>query len=99
MPSDKPNESARSPRVLSTRELAAERRLIEASQREPSRFAELYERHFDRIYAFAVTRTGDRAAAEDVTSETFRRALQNLPQFQWRGGPFAAPLFPTAATT
>jgi RNA polymerase sigma-70 factor (ECF subfamily) len=83
--------------VLDTRELAAERRLIEASQRDPSRFAGLYERHFDRVYAFALTRTGDRAAAEDVTAETFRRALQNLPRYQWMGVPFAAWLFRIAA--
>src|SRR3990172_3711233 len=73
--------------VLSARELAAERRLIEASQRDRNRFGQLYERYFHRVYAFAITRTRDRAAAEDVTAETFRRALQNLSHFQWRGRP------------
>ena len=83
--------------VLSARELAAERRLIEASQRDRNRFGQLYERYFDRVYAFAITRTRDRAAAEDVTAETFRRALQNLPHFQWKGVPFSAWLFRIAA--
>jgi RNA polymerase sigma-70 factor (ECF subfamily) len=83
--------------VLSARELAAERRLIEASQRDRNRFGQLYERYFDRVYAFAITRTGDRAAAEDVTAETFRRALQNLSHFKWRGVPFSAWLFRIAA--
>src|SRR5574341_2127322 len=83
--------------VLDARQLEAERRLIEASQRQPQRFAELYERYFDRVYAFALTRTGDRASAEDVTAETFRRAFENLPRFQWRGVPFSAWLFRIAA--
>jgi len=83
--------------VLSARELAAERRLIEASQRDRNRFGQLYERYFDRVYAFAMTRTRERAAAEDVTAETFRRALQNLSHFQWRGVPFSAWLFRIAA--
>jgi RNA polymerase sigma-70 factor (ECF subfamily) len=83
--------------MLSAAELQAERRLIEASQKEPRRFARLYEKYFDRVYAFAMTRTHDHAAAEDVTSETFRRALQNLPRFQWRGVPFSAWLFRIAA--
>jgi RNA polymerase sigma-70 factor (ECF subfamily) len=83
--------------VLSTAELTAERRLIEASQRDPRRFGLLYERYFDRVYAFALTRTHDRARAEDVTSETFRRALQGLPRFEWRGVPFSAWLFRIAA--
>src|SRR3990170_4792920 len=76
--------------VLSARELAAERRLIQASQRDRNRFGQIYERYFHRVYAFAITRTGDRATAEDVTAETFHRALQNLSHFQWRGGPFSA---------
>src|SRR3990172_1151985 len=84
--------------VLSARELAAERRLIEASQRDRNRFGQLYERYFHRVYAFAITRTRDRAAAEDVTAETFRRALQNLSRFQWRGVPFSARLLRTPAT-
>ena len=83
--------------MLSAKQLEAERRLIEASQREPRRFARLYERYFDRVYAFALTRTGDRTAADDVTAETFRRALQNLSQFRWRGVPFSAWLFRIAA--
>jgi RNA polymerase sigma-70 factor (ECF subfamily) len=83
--------------VLDARQLEAERRLIEASQRQPRRFAKLYERYFDRVYAFAFTRTGDRTAAEDVTAETFRVALENLPRFEWRGVPFSAWLFRIAA--
>jgi len=83
--------------VLDTKQLEAERRLIEASQRQPRRFAQLYERYFDRIYAFALTRTRDRTAAEDVTAETFRQAFENLSRFEWRGVPFSAWLFRIAA--
>jgi len=83
--------------VLSAKQLEAERELVEASQKQPRRFAQLYERYFDRVYAFALTRTGERMAAEDVTAETFRRAIQNLPSFEWRGVPFSAWLFRIAA--
>ena len=76
---------------------AAERLLIEAAQRDPSRFAELYERNFERIYAFVVRRVGDRDAAEDLTSDVFHQALASLPRFEWRGVPFAAWLFRIAA--
>jgi len=83
--------------VLTAKELAAERLLIEASQKDLRRFAELYERYFNRVYAFALIRTGNRTAAEDVTAETFRRALQNLSKFEWRDVPFSAWLFRIAA--
>lgn len=86
-----------SPAALTARELAAERRLVEASQRDPKRFGQLYERYFNRVYAFALTRTGERTAAEDVTAEAFRRALENLSRFQWKDVPFSAWLFRIAA--
>lgn len=79
--------------MLSAKQLEAERRLVESSQRQPRRFAELYDRYFDRIYAFALTRAGNRAAAEDITADTFRQAFENLSRFQWRGVPFSAWLF------
>lgn len=84
-------------RVLDAKQLEAERRLVEASQRHPRRFAELYDRYFDRVYAFALARTGDRTIAEDVTAETFRQAFENLSRFEWRGVPFSAWLFRIAA--
>ncbi|HJT89854.1 MAG TPA: sigma-70 family RNA polymerase sigma factor [Bryobacteraceae bacterium] len=74
-----------------------ERRLIEAAQRDRRRFAELYERNFERVYAFVAGRVHNRAEAEDVTSEVFHRALANLDRFEWRGVPFAAWLYRLAA--
>lgn len=69
---------------------ADERRLVEAAQRDPSRFAALYEVHFERVYAYAARRLRDRHEAEDITAEVFQRALAGLPRFEWRGVPFSA---------
>lgn len=74
-----------------------ERLLIEAAQKDPSRFAELYETNFERVYAFIVRRVGDRHEAEDLTAEVFHHALANLARFEWRGVPFAVWLFRIAA--
>jgi RNA polymerase sigma-70 factor (ECF subfamily) len=76
-----------------------ERRAIEAAQKDPARFADLYEKNFERVYAFIARRVRDRNEAEDVTSEVFHQALANLPRFQWRGVPFAAWLFRIAANS
>jgi RNA polymerase sigma-70 factor (ECF subfamily) len=70
-----------------------ERDLIEAAQQDPGRFAELYELHFERVYAFIVRRVHERSAAEELTSHVFHQALANLGKFKWRGAPFAAWLF------
>jgi len=67
-----------------------ERLLIEAAKADPQRFAALYERNFDRVYAFAARRTSSRGEAEDLTAEVFHHALANLGRFEWRGIPFVA---------
>jgi len=69
---------------------AAERLLVEAAQRDASRFAALYENNFEVVYAYIARRVRDRAATEDLTSEVFHKALQNLSRFKWTGAPFAA---------
>jgi RNA polymerase sigma-70 factor, ECF subfamily len=69
---------------------ADERLLVEAARRDPSRFAELYEQHVDRVYAYVLRRVGTRQEAEDITSQVFHQALENIGSFEWRGVPFAA---------
>ena len=76
-----------------------ERFLIEAAQKDPSRFAELYELHFERVYAYIARRVRERSAAEELTSHVFHQALANLGKFKWRGAPFAAWLFRIAANS
>ena len=76
-----------------------EQLLIEAAQQDPSRFAELYELHFERVYAYIARRVRERSAAEELTSHVFHQALANLGKFKWRGAPFAAWLFRIAANS
>lgn len=76
---------------------SAERDLIAAAQRDRGRFADLYEVHFERVYAYVARRVRDRDAAQDVTADVFHLALKNLARFEWRGVPFAAWLFRIAS--
>src|SRR6267154_618299 len=70
---------------------------IEAAQRDPARFGDLYEENFYRIYAYVARRVGDRHVAEDLTADVFREALASIGKFEWRGVPFAAWLLRIAA--
>jgi len=76
---------------------ADDRLLVEAAQKDPGRFGDLYELHFDLVYAFVSRRVGNRDVAEDLTSEVFHKALANLHRFEWRGVPFGAWLIRIAA--
>lgn len=90
------NEPAKEVRPSRERE-AEERRLIEAAQRDPACFADLYESYFELVYAYVARRLRNRSEAEDLTAEVFRKALQSLPRFKWTGAPFAAWLFRIAS--
>jgi RNA polymerase sigma-70 factor (ECF subfamily) len=72
---------------------ADERLLIEAAQKDPACFADLYEINFERVYAYVMRRVENRTDTEDLTAEVFHQALANLKRFEWRGIPFAAWLF------
>jgi RNA polymerase sigma-70 factor (ECF subfamily) len=74
-----------------------DRLLVEAAQKDPSRFAELYELNFARVYAYIARRVGDRDAAQDLTSDVFHKALASIHTFEWRGVPFAGWLLRIAA--
>lgn len=71
--------------------------LVEAAQDDPAKFGDLYEIHFERIYAFIARRVRDRDIAEDLTSDVFHKALANLRNYEWRGAPFGAWLMRIAA--
>lgn len=49
-------------------------------------FERLFEEHAARLYSFLAYRTGNRALAEDLLSETFERVLRSRQRFDPRRG-------------
>jgi DNA-directed RNA polymerase specialized sigma24 family protein len=76
---------------------AEERLLVEAAKADPAKFGDLYEIHFERVYAFVAQRVRDRDTAEDLTSDVFHKALASLRNYESRGIPFVAWLLRIAA--
>jgi len=56
-------------------------------------FAQLYEKHFDRIYRYIYFRLGSKTVTEDLTQDVFLKALEAIGSFKWRHSPFAAWLY------
>jgi RNA polymerase sigma-70 factor (ECF subfamily) len=59
--------------------------LARRAGRDPQAFAELYSRHVNRVYRFHLLRTGSVADAQDLTSQTFLAALENVGRYSGRG--------------
>jgi RNA polymerase sigma-70 factor (ECF subfamily) len=60
--------------------------LVERAQAgEAEAFGLLYDRYFDTVFRFVYFRVGNRQLAEDLTSDTFLRALKRIGSFTWQG--------------
>ena len=59
--------------------------LARQARGDPQAFAELYGRFLDRVYRFILIRTSSVQDAQDLTSQTFLAALENIGKYQSRG--------------
>jgi RNA polymerase sigma-70 factor (ECF subfamily) len=48
-------------------------------------FGEIYDRYIDTVFRYVFFRVGSRPLAEDLTSETFLRALRRIGSVTWQG--------------
>lgn len=60
--------------------------LVRAAQSgDQEAFGDLYDRYVDTVYRYVLFRVGDKELAEDVTSETFLRALRRISSVSYQG--------------
>ncbi len=53
-------------------------------------FGELYERYVRRVFRHVLYMVNDVDVAQDLTEQTFLRALEAIHRYEWRGVPFLA---------
>ena len=72
----------------------AENRLVAAAIKgDQQAFGQIYDTHMDDLFRFIYARVEDRQTAEDITSDVFLKAWENLDGYQIRGAPFRAWLY------
>lgn len=65
--------------------------LVKASQEgDMAAFSELFERYYDVVFRYVLFRMNDRTLAEDITQETFVRALRRISSVTYQGRDIAA---------
>ena len=89
-------DSLKTSRHMTEEEIIAEHEIIEAAKKDARQFSQVYDRYFDGIFEFIFRRTGDEELADDLCSQTFFRALENLKRYESRGLPFSAWLYKIA---
>jgi RNA polymerase sigma-70 factor (ECF subfamily) len=64
--------------------------VLRAKTGDTEAFGLLYDRYLDLVYRYIYFRVGSHALSEDLTSETFLRALRGISAFTWQGRDFGA---------
>jgi RNA polymerase sigma-70 factor (ECF subfamily) len=60
--------------------------LVERAQAgDADAFGQIYDRYLDTVFRFIYFRVGNRQLAEDLTADTFLRALKRIGSFTWQG--------------
>ncbi len=60
--------------------------LVERAQAgDAEAFGQIYDRYLDTVFRFIYFRVGNRPLAEDLTADTFLRALKRIGSFTWQG--------------
>ncbi len=67
--------------------------LVARTREDLQNFSEIYEKYVNKIFRYFATRTADKQLAEDLTSDTFFKALNNFDKYKNDLGTFSSWLF------
>lgn len=84
-------------RTISSEAIQSEWREIQAAKSSPAMFRPLYNRYFEPIFRFILSRCGDESLAADICSQVFLKAMQKLKGYEFKGVPFSAWLYRIAS--
>jgi RNA polymerase sigma-70 factor (ECF subfamily) len=73
--------------------------LINKARADSTAFVQLYRKHYDVVFRYCAHRLFERHAAEDVTSQVFLKAVENLDRFKGNKLQFRSWLYRIATNT
>lgn len=71
----------------------SEEKLILLAKADRKNFKFLYEKYFEQIYLFLLRRAENDSLAEDLTQQTFVKAMLAIDKFEFKGFPFSSWLY------
>ena len=79
--------------MATKQEILFQNKLVEEAKKKPRKFKHLYEIFHNDIYYFILSRCHNEHNASDICSQTFLKAMINLPKYEFKGIPFSAWLY------
>lgn len=74
-------------------DLFKEKEIIEEAKKNPEVFGLLYDKYYQPIFSYVLKRTANIELSQDLTSQTFFKALTKLGTFRWQNVPFSSWLY------
>lgn len=70
--------------IIGSMDLKKEKEIIRRAKKNPEVFGVIFDEYYKPIFGYIIKRVGNVEISQDITSETFLKALDRLWQFQWR---------------
>ena len=71
----------------------SEEKLIILAKKDRKNFRYLYTKYYELIFLFLLRRTENENLAQDITQQTFIKAMLNIEKFEFKGFPFSSWLY------
>lgn len=75
------------------KEKISEEKLVLIAKQDIKNFKYLYNLYYERIFLFLLRRSENENIAQDLTQQTFVKAMVNIEKFEFRGFPFSSWLY------
>ena len=79
--------------MFKKQEKISEEKLILLAKKDRKNFKLLYTKYFEKIYLFLLRRAENEDLAQDLTQQTFVKAMLNIEKFEFKGFPFSSWLY------
>ena len=79
--------------MLKKKEKISEEKLVLFAKQDRRNFKYLYEAYYERIFLFLLRRSENENLAQDLTQQTFVKAMLNIEKFEFKGFPFSSWLY------
>ncbi|MAS51657.1 MAG: RNA polymerase [Flavobacteriales bacterium] len=75
------------------KEKISEEKLVLIAKQDIKNFKYLYNLYYERIFLFLLRRSENENIAQDLTQQTFIKAMINIEKFEFKGFPFSSWLY------
>ena len=75
------------------KEKISEEQLVLIAKQDRKNFKYLYNLYYERIFLFLLRRSENENIAQDLTQQTFIKAMINIEKFEFKGFPFSSWLY------